>query len=686
MTMEENEKKNSGLERQRAILAGALERAQKNDGVLLNGTQKAAPRILDKGYRVAPVNALMMAMHADDGEFKTNTYTMYTAAKQRGETVKGHEKGVPFTWTNRNQYVSNDNPEDKISRAEFNKLPDGDKEKYHVNPREDIYVLFNIDQTTMSHVHKDEYNSHVAEYGARQAEPTAKEMKDLRAEVNQSLVAIGANLVPVKRDGTGVAHYDAQKNTVFMPAQKDFPSYADYVQETSRQIAQVTGIPQLLNRQGVVPANGKEPAEDLKEREMLVVELASAHRMLELGMPAKLRPETVQHADNIIKQINENPEFAAKVISDVNRTVGMIKKAESGEKIVRHEIPSEERQEQWAAQFPMDKVPEKFEHMAMIKDDEGKWTLVAKPENEPTFAIHPSKEDVGMYFDVIKNDHDEAHVENFRNQFAQKHYAELAKDPGQAVNIFHSNAPQETLDRISNVNAFKARDSKILLVAAIDGEKQPAREISQNQWQRMFLADDKRDYKVHMAATLYADVLAAKEQIKHDTSPQVEGSKLHEENEHREYHEQLDKKEEEKKQKEKEQQKPKEKTPELAPLLKQFYDLKQKHPDALLLFRTGDFYETYSKDAEKASKILGITLTKSSKLKDKEDKPLALAGFPYHALDAYLPKLIRAGERVAICDQIEAPKRQQQEEKKPAKEAPKQEEMRQQEQHHGMHR
>ena len=86
----------------------------------------------------------------------------------------------------------------------------------------------------------------------------------------------------------------------------------------------------------------------------------------------------------------------------------------------------------------------------------------------------------------------------------------------------------------------------------------------------------------------------------------------------------------------------------MTPMLKQFYELKGKHPDAVLLFRCGDFYETYSQDAEKASKILGITLTKSSHTKDAEGKPLAMAGFPYHALDTYLPKLIRAGERVAI--------------------------------------
>lgn len=93
-----------------------------------------------------------------------------------------------------------------------------------------------------------------------------------------------------------------------------------------------------------------------------------------------------------------------------------------------------------------------------------------------------------------------------------------------------------------------------------------------------------------------------------------------------------------------------------SPMLKKFRDLKKKHPDALMLFRCGDFYETYLDDAEKAARILGITLTKSTKQKEENGGWLRMAGFPYHALDTYLPKLIRAGERVAICDQLEAPK------------------------------
>lgn len=94
---------------------------------------------------------------------------------------------------------------------------------------------------------------------------------------------------------------------------------------------------------------------------------------------------------------------------------------------------------------------------------------------------------------------------------------------------------------------------------------------------------------------------------------------------------------------------------ELTPMMKQFFSFKAKHPDALLLFRCGDFYETYCDDAVASSKILGITLTRRNN-GASEKPPIEMAGFPHHALDTYLPKLIRAGRRVAICDQLEDPK------------------------------
>lgn len=92
----------------------------------------------------------------------------------------------------------------------------------------------------------------------------------------------------------------------------------------------------------------------------------------------------------------------------------------------------------------------------------------------------------------------------------------------------------------------------------------------------------------------------------------------------------------------------------VTPMMKQFYELKAKNPDAVMLFRCGDFYETYCEDAVTASKILGITLTKRNN--KGQAAAIDMAGFPFHALDTYLPKLIRAGHRVAICDQLEDPK------------------------------
>lgn len=89
------------------------------------------------------------------------------------------------------------------------------------------------------------------------------------------------------------------------------------------------------------------------------------------------------------------------------------------------------------------------------------------------------------------------------------------------------------------------------------------------------------------------------------------------------------------------------------PLMKQYMQIKAKHPDAILLFRVGDFYETFGEDAIKASEILGITLTRRA---NGSASFVELAGFPYHALDTYLPRLVRAGQRVAICEQLEDPK------------------------------
>lgn len=695
--------KKTGVERQAEILVEALERASQNGGILLNEKEKLAPHFYNKKLTISPVNALVMAMHSDQGEFQTNAYTLYNETQNRNEAVKKGQKGMPFVWVNMNQYVNKENPEDKLSRSEFKKLSEEDKGKYKLNPRQDTYTIFNIDQTTMSHVHKEDYGKHVCENGFYEnriaPDDIEKDEKQVRIDVNKFLKSIKENLLPIRKDAIGIAHYDVGKDTLYIPAQKDFPSYVDYVQEVSRQIAHATGIPQRLHREGMNVDNGNA---DARQREMLVEELASAHKMLELGMVAKLRPDTQRELPSIIAQLKENPKVAEKIFHDVNRTVGMVKKAEAGEKITLIEKPStEELQQQWKSQFPIDKVPQSFDQITMLKDDEGKWTLAAKPENERTFAVHPTKEDVGMYFDVIKNDHDESHVTEFRTQFAQKYYSEVAKNPEKEVQLFGSGASQETLDLINKVNAFKTKESKMLLVATIGGEKQKPVEITQSQWQRMWLADDKQDYKTHLAAILYSDVLSGKlEQMKRSISPEVEGSQLHEDKEHREYHEEQDKQRQspEQKEKDKREEKAKEEatkqetkviaTMVVPPILTQYKELKEKHPDALLLFRAGDFYEAYMEDAKRASKILSVPLEKSKDKQGLDGKPLESIAFPHYAIDSYLPKLIRAKERVAICDTLPDPKQKVQDNPKEASQENKQEvkEIVEKETRHGMHR
>ena len=705
---EETIQKKTGTERQAAFLVSALERASQQNGVLLNGTMKQAPRFYDKGLRVNPVNALIMAIHSDQGNYKTNSYVLFNDTKNRGEAIRKGEKGVPFMWTNNSEYVNKDNPEDKISRTEFKKLSEADQARYKPNPKEDVYVLFNIDQTTMPNVHKEDYEKHLSQFGGvEQGTNLDKDDKAKRISVNQFILNMRDNLVPIRKDATGIAHYDGSRDTVYIPAQKNFPSYGDYVQEVARQVAHATGVTGRLNRDG-----------STQQKEALVEELASAVKMLDFGMPAKLRPETMKELPAIIEQMKENPQFAEDVMHDVNRTVGMIKKAEGGEKIQILENPTEKRQQEWAAQFPMNHVPEKFSAIVMLKDDDAKWTLAAKPENLPVLAVHPSKEDVSLYFDVIKNDHDDAHVQEFRTQMAQKYFSLYSKNHVPAVNLFRSDASQEALDLISKVNAFKTKDSKMLLVATIGDEKQKPVLISPEQWQRLWLADDKQSYKTHLAATLYSDVLAGKlEAMKHATSPKVDGTPLHEEQEQRDNKEQTvraenEKKNQEEKQRNSPEQKEKERREEkakeeltkaetkavaavvLSPMMKQFVDLKSKHPDAMLLFRVGDFYETYQQDAQKASRILGITLTKSNSQKGPDGKAAEMAGFPHHALDTYLPKLIRAGERVAICDQLENPRtakqnnssEQSEESKQTVKEVVAPSQKQEEQQHRSMHR
>ena len=802
---EKNEQEKMAAERQVELLSSALDKAVENGGVWLNSKGKTAPQFYKKSVTISPFNAIVLGLHSDQNGYKTNEYTLFSDAKKRGESVQTKEKGVPFLWYNWSEYVNRHNPEDVISRNDYLKLPKETQNLYKGIRSREIRTLFNIQQTTLPLVDKDGYEKEVKMHGGTvdRGEP-GKQQRSLQIAVNQFLLNMRDNLVAVRKDASGVAHYDTEKDVVFMPVQKNYEHYEDYVRDMVKQIVSATGHQQRLAREGMT-MNGRQPSEDARKQEQLVVELTAGAKLQELGIPAKLSQDSLKMIDYWKRELHENPCLIDALEMDVNNSLDAIHKAERGEKVeyatteTRHQteeirnmlpkhyyvadeikpLPNKDTKEivlvrdkegksvdvvlpAGASLEPKNELPgiskdrirnalEKeglinvrfynpdgalgfrpddsyfngkevsvarlhgwkledvtkldvtdavkksstvdFDTIMMLRDDNGKWALFLKPENEKGYAVYPDNKDINTFFSLIKNPGNK--TDAFRIEMAQKYHALTSTHPELKNDLFKSNATKEDLDRIERVNIFKTKadQSKVLCIPVIKGvDKVSARVVSHDQWQRMWLAPDMMEYKKNLAASLFADVLRqsrtdavavgtdkteqeSQSQTTQETKQVVAEHK--EEQEHQESHEESEaheKKEEEKKRQNSPEQKKKEQEEEkrkeeltkaetkavaaiaLSPILSQFKSIKEKHPDAMLLFRRGDFYETYMDDAEKSSRILGITLTKNSKEKDFDGKPLKIAGFPHHALDSYLPKLIRAGQRVAICDLLESPK------------------------------
>ena len=796
---EKNQQEKMAAARQVELFTRAFDKAKDNGGVWLDNKGRKAPGLYQKQLQVSPFNAIILGMHADQHNYKTNQYTLFSEAKKRGESVQTKEKGVPFLWYNWNEYVSKSNPDDRISRADYQALSTEQQSDYKGIRTREVRALFNIEQTTLPMVDKTSYEKVVQDFGRLEDRvDVAAASEEIRQGVEKLLASAGQNMVEIRPDSSGVAHYDSTKDVVFLPDVTSYENYEDYARDAVSLLVSATGHQQRLAREGMTISNGKTSPEDAEKQERLIVEVATAVKLQELGIAAKLSPESMKMTDYWSRELRENPCLVDIIEKDVNNAVDMLHKAERGEKIelnnqsanqiaairnllpkhfyVADEIktlPNRDTKEFVIVKDPGCKMadvvlPEgaslgadsdipgmnkgriehalqkegyetvtfynadgsmgyrpddsffdgksvsvarlnkwnldtitlldvsdavrrsgavDFERILMMRDDDGKWALYMKPENEKSFCVYPDKADVNLFFTTVKQGNEEV-SEMMRQEMAQKYYLATNEKPEQRIDIFKSDATPEELNQIERVNIFKTKatenqPSVILCLPTINGEKLKPREVTPSQWQRLWLADDMQDYKKHLAASLFADVLrkgrADAVAVGTDKSEQeAQTENVNQKPVQQEEKNQESSKDEDKKDEAKEETKKTETravaAASLSPMLKQFYDLKAKHPDAILLFRCGDFYETYCNDAEKASKILGITLTRSSRTKDIEGKPLSMAGFPYHALDTYLPKLIRAGERVAICDQLEAPKKNQESAETQVVETAKQEE------------
>lgn len=636
--------KRTGLERQKEVLIEALERAAKENGLFLNTNYKQQPHFYNKELQITPVNSLMMAMHSDNGNFKSNAYTTFQNLQANDAAIRRGQKGVPFIWSNLNEYVEIVNPENKITKDSFNKLSEEDKGRYRVNPKENVFTLFNLDQTTLPFVHKDSYKMHINDTG----QTAPHDEKELRIDINKYIQKMRENLLPIRRDGIGVAHYDANRDLIHIPAQKEFDTYPEYVQAVTREIVRATGVPQRLNREGTMSSDKEKQA-----RESLVEDLVSAHKLLEFGLPSKLKKTTIENVPSIIKHIKETPNYTENLFRDINRAVGMMKKAEKGEKIKVNEretvellnVNSQEQAQRNTQENQVSKAVS-FEQITILKDDNEKWTLVARPNEQKPFAIHPSKQDISMYFDSLKNPNKEEGV-SIRTELAQKYYGLSLQHPELKVDIFNTGATQENIEKIDRVNVFRTKDQKNMIIAYVDGKALQPIELNKSLYQRFWLTDNRSAYKVALAASLYAETLNNIKKEGTKQAQEVEQTATKEQSKQSEVsHDTAEK--------------------NIPPIMEQYKALKKNYSDALLLFRKGNYYIAYSDDAVTLSKKLDLEIKTEKNHYENEKTPLRSASFPASSLDGNLPKLIRSGSRVAIC----TPNEEEQKIPKPSRQDP----------------
>lgn len=852
--------------RQVELLSNALNGAS-TEGYWLNVSGRLSPRIYPKGAALSPFNSLTLMLDADSHGYSTALYTTFSEARKRNESVLKDERSVPVNWYRWDSYVSKHDEKDIISRDDYRSLPHVRQEQYKAVRKREIHSLFNVEQTTLPHADEREFEKLRQQFGGiTDRGNILAEERQTRSAVNRFREQISRNLVPIRKSTTGTAIYDTGKDAVYIPDQKHFGNYMDYVQELVRQVVSATGHRERMSREGMVMNGGKAPSGDSLRYERLIAEIASGLKMAEFGLPAKLSPESRGMVEYWTEELKENPCLIDAVESDVNNALDVIRKAEQGERMelvhdrnrqqteelrarkegrpqvsaadalvlqdilrkggmeisdrnfpggrddkreflarfeglghydrltqdaltnarLQHDDPelvniaytqasdsaacihrlcSEWMPQEWEEKGAhviagdINAVPDKrsrefvvvldrntgiadvvlpasarsggdvvmpngdrrnywlspdevmtaderreagarvvshtipgfnkekiaaaltaqgasyvrfynkdgqlryhpddsyfadkqvhsakldgkemikvssfdvseavrratevrFERIQMLRDDAGGWALYLKPENGPSFSIRPDKNDINRFFSTVKQD-DRVAAGAVRNELAQKYYALAQAEPGLKFDLFGTVPDGIDPLRIKRVNVFKDKNDNILCVPVIDGiDKVQPREVSRQQWQRMWVAEDVAQYKTCLAANLFADLLMQRSEEKavekqHDEDAAVT-------------------------------------RPDVAavrPELQQYAEVKEKHPEAVLLFRSGDRYEAYQDDVPTMEKTLGLAKTEYGKLKD--GTPAVKVSFPADMLDAYLPKLVRSGARVAICDGME---------------------------------
>lgn len=315
--------------RQVDLLVNALENSRNNFGIWLNAQGRVGAQIHDRKTAVSPFNAMILGLFSDAKGYPTNRFTSFSDARQRGDSVMKGELGVPFLFYKWDKYVNRGNKDDVIDREAYKSLSPEAQKGYKAVRQREVRTLFNISQTTLPYTDREGYARLIRDFGPA-TERSSKEANEAEArrQVNRLVAAVKENLVPIRRDTAGFARYDMEKDAIYMPDQKNYHQYQDYVKDLVSRMVAATGHSQRLSREGVT-----SNAEEAQLRERLVNELATGIKMQELGFQAKLSPESEQYVEKWAAQLREEPCLIDAIESDVNNALAMIAKAENGEKI-----------------------------------------------------------------------------------------------------------------------------------------------------------------------------------------------------------------------------------------------------------------------------------------------------------------------------------------------------------------
>jgi hypothetical protein len=376
---------------QAELIINAIRRAATNDGIWLNADRRrGAPAVYPKGSTVSPFNALILGLHADENKCRTTAYASFSSARANCGGVLAKAKGVPFNWYNWSSYANRTDPLDTITREAYLSLPEETKKHYKGIRSREIRYLFNADHTNMNTATPMVYEELVKGKGAATSDTIEEDDRRAREAVRNFISAIKENMLPVRRDAAGIPRYDNVRDTVFLPSIKNCGNFTNYAQSLFRSVVTATGHSQRLAREGVVMEDTAVDAPAKRAYERLVADLASGVKMQELGLAARMSPETYDDPGYWEVRFAENPNLIDAIESDVNCAVDVLRRAEKGERI-EYESRRNRREvtrmpQGWDADGPHEiadsiasRVDRRTRHMVIVKDWETKTAEVIIP-------------------------------------------------------------------------------------------------------------------------------------------------------------------------------------------------------------------------------------------------------------------------------------------------------------------